>query len=234
MQEVEFDYKEHSYYLYNRKLNYKNGFYMEKVSKRVESYVKHLNYGKVFTFETVRFYSKNAARDTITHALKKEMDNNRIIHIRKGLYAKPELSRFGSIPVSPEKVVSAMAREFRANISPSGASALNALGLTTQLPMSVSYISTKRISSFSYSSGEVKIRYSQAFEKAVSCFRGTEKSEKENAILLWISLEYLGKQEAFQKRNALKAIYSGFSEKTRNKFIKSLGRKQSWAESLFK
>ena len=207
---------------------------MEKVSKRVESYVKHLNYGKVFTFETIRSYSANAPRDTITHALKKELNNNRIIHIRKGLYAKPEISRFGPIPISPEKVVRAMAREYHANISPSGASALNALGLTTQMPMSVSYISTKRISTFSYSSGEVKIRYSQAFKKAVSSFRGTDKSEKENAILLWISLEYLGKQEALQKRNALKAIYSGFSEKTRKKFIKSLGRKQSWAESLFK
>ena len=206
---------------------------MKKVSEQVESYISHLNYGKIFTFEKVRFYSKNAPRDTIAHALRKEVKNNRIIHIRKGLYAKPEISRFGPIPVSPAKVIKAMAREYGANIYPSGAAALHALGLTTQLPMSASYISTKKISSFSYSFGEVKIRYSQAFNNAVASFRGTEKREKENAILLWISLEYLGKQEAFQKRNALKAIYSKFSEKTRNNFIKSLGRKQSWAEPLF-
>lgn len=142
------------------------------------------------------------------------------------------MSRFGPLPIGPDKVVQVLAKENRAVIYPSGAFALNALGLTTQIPMTRSYIATKRISSFKHSAGQVSIRYSQALEKAVANFRGVNKDEKDRAILFWISLEYLGEREASTMHESIQKVFSNLSLKTQDKFIKSLGRKLAWSEKI--
>lgn len=65
-----------------------------------------------------------------------------LVKLAQGIYAKPRKSRFGVVFPSVEKIVQAIATRDNAEILPSGMTALNALGLSTQIPMNYTYLTT--------------------------------------------------------------------------------------------
>lgn len=65
-----------------------------------------------------------------------------LVKLAQGIYAKPRKSRFGVVFPSVEKIVQAIASRDNAEILPSGMTALNALGLSTQVPMNYTYLTT--------------------------------------------------------------------------------------------
>lgn len=65
-----------------------------------------------------------------------------LVKLAQGIYAKPRKSRFGVVFPSVEKIVQAIATRDNAEILPSGMTALNALGLSTQVPMNYTYLTT--------------------------------------------------------------------------------------------
>ena len=65
-----------------------------------------------------------------------------LVKIAHGIYTKPRKSKFGVVLPSVDKVVQAIATRDNAEILPSGMTALNALGLSTQVPMNYTYITT--------------------------------------------------------------------------------------------
>ena len=65
-----------------------------------------------------------------------------LVKIAHGIYAKPRKSRFGVVLPSVDKVVQAIAARDNAEVLPSGITALNALGLSTQVPMNYTYLTT--------------------------------------------------------------------------------------------
>ena len=65
-----------------------------------------------------------------------------LVKLAQGIYAKPRKSRFGVVFPSVEKIVQAIAARDNAEILPSGMTALNALGLSTQVPMNYTYLTT--------------------------------------------------------------------------------------------
>ena len=65
-----------------------------------------------------------------------------LVKIAHGIYAKPRKSRFGVVFPSVDKVVQAIAARDNAEVLPSGMTALNALGLSTQVPMNYTYLTT--------------------------------------------------------------------------------------------
>lgn len=69
-------------------------------------------------------------------------NEGKLVKLAQGIYAKPRVSRFGMVLPSVEKVVQAIAVRDNAKVLPSGATALNALGLSTQVPMSYTYLTT--------------------------------------------------------------------------------------------
>lgn len=60
----------------------------------------------------------------------------------QGIYVKPRKSRFGDVFPSIDKVVRAIAFRDHAEVLPSGMTALNALGLSTQVPTTYTYLTT--------------------------------------------------------------------------------------------
>lgn len=68
--------------------------------------------------------------------------NGLLVKIAQGIYVKPRKSRFGQVLPSIEKIVQAIAARDNAEILPSGMTALNALGLSTQVPMNYTYLTT--------------------------------------------------------------------------------------------
>ena len=65
-----------------------------------------------------------------------------LVKIAHGIYAKPRRSKFGVVLPSVDKVVQAIAARDNAKVLPSGMTALNALGLSTQVPMNYTYLTT--------------------------------------------------------------------------------------------
>lgn len=65
-----------------------------------------------------------------------------LMKIAQGIYAKPRKSRFGMVLPSVDKIVQAIAARDNAEVLPSGVTALNVLGLSTQVPMNYTYLTT--------------------------------------------------------------------------------------------
>ena len=65
-----------------------------------------------------------------------------IIRIGRGVYLKPEMSRFGVVYPSVTKIAEAIARRDNAQILPCGATAENILGLSTQVPMTHTFLTS--------------------------------------------------------------------------------------------
>lgn len=62
--------------------------------------------------------------------------------LAKGIYYKPEMTKFGPLLPSADKVVRAVARRDNAKILPSGNAVLNQLGLSDQVPMRLVYLTS--------------------------------------------------------------------------------------------
>ncbi len=72
-----------------------------------------------------------------------ELTNDGIlVKLAQGIYAKPRKSKFGNVLPSVDKVVQAIAVRDNAQIIPSGITALNILGLSTQVQMNYTYLTT--------------------------------------------------------------------------------------------
>lgn len=67
---------------------------------------------------------------------------NVLERLAKGIYYKPIVTDFGSVYPSTEKIVKAIAEHEHAEIMPTGEAALNALGMSTQVPMKAVYLTT--------------------------------------------------------------------------------------------
>ncbi len=65
-----------------------------------------------------------------------------LVKLAQGIYAKPRKSKFGVVLPSVDKIVQAIAVRDNAKVLPSGMTALNALGLSTQVPMNYTYLTT--------------------------------------------------------------------------------------------
>ena len=65
-----------------------------------------------------------------------------LFKMAQGIYVKPRKSRFGLVLPSIEKIVQAIAMRDNAEVLPTGTTALNALGLSTQVPMNYSYLTS--------------------------------------------------------------------------------------------
>jgi Family of unknown function (DUF6088) len=98
--------------------------------------------GRGWTFSQKDF-ADLAARSTTDWALHRLQGSGTIRRVLRGLYDYPRFSEFLQVELSPslDSVAQALARKFGWQIQPSGATALNLIGLSTQVPGRVVYLS---------------------------------------------------------------------------------------------
>ena len=68
--------------------------------------------------------------------------NGEIKRLARGIYCKPTLTRFGPLYPDVSRIVEAVAQRDHAQVLPSGYTAANILGLSTQVPMAYTYITS--------------------------------------------------------------------------------------------
>ena len=86
-------------------------------------------------------FSKNGSSEAVRLALHRLEKQEIISRIAQGIYARPIISKYvGEVLPSAEIVAKGIAKRDRIRIVPTGAYALNALGLSTQIPMKLVFL----------------------------------------------------------------------------------------------
>lgn len=113
---------------------------MQKVQTKIESRIARLEPGSVFTPKDL---VDLAPRGSVDVALSKMTSEGRIRRLSRGLYEVPKYSGLLGGPLSPDsdQIARAIARRYRWRIVPDGALAANMLGLSTQVPARICYLS---------------------------------------------------------------------------------------------
>lgn len=113
--------------------------YTEKISDRINS----LEANKVFFANDFLDIASNA---TVRQILKRSADEGEIKRVIDGFYYNPKYSELiGEYEaVSIHELALAIARKYNWNIAPYNSTALNLLGLSTQVPTHYKYISSGR------------------------------------------------------------------------------------------
>ncbi len=101
-----------------------------------------------------------AGYETIRSTLNRLVGDKVIIRIMKGIYYKPKyIELIGEYEApSVNEVANAIARKYNWTIAPSGNTALNLLGLSTQVPAKWTYISDGRYVSFSFGNATIEFK----------------------------------------------------------------------------
>ena len=82
-----------------------------------------------------------ASYKTVSKALERLVENKVLVRVAKGIYARyKEDPLLGVLLPTTEDIAKAIAKRDQAQIIPTGSYALNALGLSTQIPMNVVYL----------------------------------------------------------------------------------------------
>ncbi|HGH8026598.1 TPA: DUF6088 family protein [Streptococcus agalactiae] len=113
--------------------------YMEIISDKIDSFDSH----KVFFANDFLGIASNA---TVRQILKRLADERKIQRVIDGFYYNPKYSELiGEYEaVSIHELALAIARKYNWNIAPYNSTALNLLGLSTQVPTHYKYISSGR------------------------------------------------------------------------------------------
>lgn len=108
------------------------------VSKIIENIVSKSKQGKLFFVSDLLEYGKY---DTVRKTLQRLVKKGVLIRISKGIYYYPKIDKvLGTLYPPAEEIAKAIAKRDKAKIIPTGAYALHLLGLSTQIPMNVVYL----------------------------------------------------------------------------------------------
>jgi hypothetical protein len=78
----------------------------------------------------------------VGHVMSDLVKSGLIYRIGRGIYLKTAMTRYGLVYPSVDTIAKAIAERDNADILPTGAMALNILGLSTQVPMNPTFITT--------------------------------------------------------------------------------------------
>ena len=128
-----------------------------KYLNEIKNSILLADYGTVFV--AVDFVSITDKKNVNMSLLRLE-DEGLILRIIRGVYYKAEYNDFLQeyVVPNPDKVAHAIARNFGWTITPCGDTALNILGLSTQVPAIWSYVSDGTYKEYSYDNTTIKFK----------------------------------------------------------------------------
>lgn len=125
--------------------------------------VKNIEESKPHSIFFISDYTDLGAAETIRKILHEATITGILEKAGHGIYVKPKVSRFGKVPVPLEKIAREIADRDKCEILPTGNTAANLIGLSTQVPINLSYITTG--STRTIKIGERKISFRHASPK---------------------------------------------------------------------
>lgn len=109
---------------------------MSEITKRIEN----MHEGQILFISD--FSDLNGNEKVVSRALSAEEKKGNIVRLAKGMYLRPKNTRFGIVYPSVDEMVKAIAHRDKSKVQPCGMTALNMLGLSTQVPTKYTYLTS--------------------------------------------------------------------------------------------
>ena len=113
---------------------------MESIDDKILLKVKKSGMGKIYFPSDFASYGEATS---VLKALERLAKGNRLIRLSRGIYLYPKVDKelgLGILFPSLETIAHSIAKRDKARIVPTGIHALNKLGLSTQVPMNIIYL----------------------------------------------------------------------------------------------
>lgn len=111
---------------------------MESIDNKIINKIKKAKRGSLFFIEDFLHLGTSKA---ISKALERLVGKEELSRVARGIYARLRIDPvLGAISPTTEEIADAVRRRDKARIIPTGILALNALGLSTQVPMNLVYL----------------------------------------------------------------------------------------------
>ncbi|MGK2256857.1 MAG: hypothetical protein ACI8Y6_002180 [Brevundimonas sp.] len=104
------------------------------------------------------------SRAAVDQALSRLVRRGRLVRAGRGVYMRPLESRFGSRTPSVETVVRAVSEQRGEVVASNGAAAANALGLTTQVPIRMVYLTNGKSRLLNVGKQTVEFKHAPAWQ----------------------------------------------------------------------
>ncbi len=167
---------------------------MLSVEKQINKAISNHKRGKLFFPSD---FSKFGSSTAIRQALKRLEDKGLLVRVAQGIYLYPKTHKFlGVLRPSIDEIAIAISKRDKARIIPTGVQALNKLGLSTQVPMKVVYLTDGTPRIITINNGSIKFKIASPRTLAV-------KSEA-NALIIQ-ALREIGKENI--DSNIIKRIH---------------------------
>lgn len=188
-----------------------------KIFKRIQSHGR----GWVFT---PSHFEDLAGSSTVTTTLKRYTDTSTIRNLARGLYDYPKTDpQLGPLHPSADEIARALAGRDEIRLQPSGAYAANRLGLSTQVPMKVVYLTDGR-------SRTVQIGNRQIILKQTTP-RNMAAAGKISGLMIQ-ALKHLGR--ASVDAEVIRKLDSRLDEAGRNQLMKDIRSAPAWIADIFR
>jgi hypothetical protein len=156
------------------------------------------------------------SRAAVDQALSRLARRGQLLRSGRGLYVRPISSRFGTRAPAPEKVITEIAKQRGETIASPGAAAANALGLTTQVPMRIAYLTSGRSRRLRLGAQTIELKHAPNWQLM--------NSDRQSGEVLR-ALAWKGQAEA---RATLTQIKNRLTTETRRELIESRGALPEW------
>lgn len=204
------------------------------ITKSINEYVKHQNFGKPFDINkvmSIKHLDCNA--NTVSTILSRKVKTGELRRVTKGIYYRPKKNRFGYEPIKSDVLIKTLTQHHNTSYVFSGLRAVNALGFSTQLSMTRSYIVSQRLRYNNLKKHKIKIAYSESFKYFDEHLDIKNKSNRHYALLLWSAIRYLDKEKTKEyKEQIIHSIKDSLSNEEQNMFFKALPKSMYWVRDI--
>lgn len=186
--------------------------YSRQIQERISNAVE----GTVFVSSD---FADIADTETIRRNLNRLTQAGMVRRILKGIYEKPEYSEMLKeyVAADPDAVAKALARSYHWTIAPCGNTALNLLGLSTQVTAVWSYISDGPYKIYEWNSTRLEFKHRTNKEITGLSYM---------TILVIQALKTLGKTNVTSK--TVQALQSRLSEEDKVAMLKEAAQSTDW------
>lgn len=128
------------------------------IAARIKERINAAPFGSIFTGAD---FSDIADNNTVRQCLSRLVNEGIIRRVLNGVYEKPKYSKLLNefVAPDPDAVAKALARTFHWTIAPSGNTALNLLGLSTQVSAVWSYISDGPYKTYEWNNTRLEFKH---------------------------------------------------------------------------
>ena len=160
----------------------------ESVEKQVDKAISNHKRGKIFFPSN---FTKFGSSTAVRQALNRLEDKGILIRLAKGIYLYPKKHELlGVLQPTIEEIAIAISKRDKARIIPTGINALNKLGLSTQVPMNMVYLTDGTPRTIRVNNRTIKFKI--ASPKLLS-------AKNETNVLIIQALRELGKENMDSK-----------------------------------